>query len=665
MTRDTDDHEMDVHGTDEHATDVHDTDLSDVAVAEAGAEAVTRNLGIVDEREQAALRAATVLVAGCGSVGGAVVEPLARLGVVRFRLADPDHFDVTNLNRQACVLADAGRPKPEVLAERVRAINPSAEVTVCPEGLTLENLDEALDGVHVAFDAIDPQMSAWVKYQLHERAAQRGIPVVAGADFGGKPAVYVFDYRRRPVPFYGTATAEAHRESRVWDSVRWFGRSHFPSDYLPVMADRLSNGGTWPQISYCVLGMGALGSRVVLDLLMNRRTRHVVTVDLHAAAMPRAAALAHRVRMPLELARTLRAVRTAARASAQASTRLRPSESAAPPVRQLPERLGIVLRGARLAPSPYNAQPWRFEPVDRRTVRLAPDPGRWPSSAADPLGWAESLGCAVGAMSYLAHGEWEDGGATSDPGEADWFAGRFHCDRLRDDVLARQGALGLRSTHREDLLRTPLDGTTLKRIELTCTEQNLTLETVTGATALDRLSRTELDAGKDGRADDGALREWLRERARTEDGRRSFGDPSDLLAASGTPRAVGRVLGSRMVPPRWATPPAMATARLLARGLRNCGAVLVLRGPRRTITDRLDAGVALMRVWLALTDAGYAAQPLGYESGVPAALRTGGGDPDNAVLAVLRAGRATTAPARQVTRCPTDASVRWTGWTGQ
>ncbi|MDX3546753.1 ThiF family adenylyltransferase [Streptomyces europaeiscabiei] len=656
-------HDTDPHDTNSHDTSAHDPDLSDIAVAVTGTEAVTRNLGIVNEREQAALRAATVLVAGCGSVGGAVVEPLARLGVMRFRLADPDHFDVTNLNRQACVLADAGLPKPEVLARRVRAISPSAEVTVCPEGLTLENLDEALDGVHVAFDAIDPQMSAWVKYQLHERAARRGIPVVAGADFGGKPAVYVFDYRRRPVPFYGTATAEAHRESRVWDSVRWFGRTHFPSDYLPVMTDRLSNGGTWPQISYCVLGMGALGSRVVLDLLMNRRTRHVVTVDLHAATMPRAAALAHRARMPLELARTLRAVRTTSRktsrAAAPASERIRanPTASTTPPGRPLPERLAIVLRGARLAPSAYNAQPWRFEPVDGRTVRLAPDSGRWPSAAPDVLGWAESLGCALGAMSYLAHGEWE--ARAADPGDADRYAGRFHCDRLRDDVLARQGALGLRSTHRDDLLRTPLDGTTLKRIELTCTERNLTLETVAGTTALGRLARGELDAAEDSRSDDGELWEWLRERARTEDGRRSFGDPGDLLGVSGAARAVGRVLGSRMAPP------AMVTARLRARRLRNCGAVLVLRGPRRTVTDRLDAGVALMRVWLALTEAGYAAQPLGHEFGAPGAPWTGGGaDRDDTVLAVLRAGRATTAPAHRATRCPTDASVRWTGWTG-
>lgn len=59
------------------------------------------------------------------------------------------------------------------------------------------------------------------------------------------------------------------------------GRTHFPSDYLLVMSDRLANGGTWPQISCCVLGLGALDSRVVLNLLMNRRVKPVVTVGLH------------------------------------------------------------------------------------------------------------------------------------------------------------------------------------------------------------------------------------------------------------------------------------------------------------------------------------------------------------------------------------------------
>jgi molybdopterin/thiamine biosynthesis adenylyltransferase len=593
----------------------------DVDVVTTGAEALSRNREILSEREQAALRTATVLVAGCGG-GSSVIEPLVRLGVVRLRVADPDRFDVSNLNRQACVLADVGRPKTEVVADRARAINPSAEVTEYRGGLTLENLDEALDGAHIAFDAIDPQMSAWVKYQLHERAARRGIPVISAMDFGGKPIVYVFDYRRNAIPFYGKATAEAHRESRVWDSMRWVGRTHFPTDYLPVMADRFTNGGTFPQITYCVTGLSALFSRTVLDLLMNRRTRHVITVDLHASVMPRAAAFWYQARMPVELARMLKAVRRGPRHIPAA-----PPAHPLPP-RPIPVRLATVLEGARRAPSAYNAQPWRFELSGDRTIRLAPDVTRWP--CAEPLGWAESLGCALGTMTYLAHGEWEPN--LAEPDGPEWFAGQFHVDRLRDDVLARQGAVGMRATHRGDMLRTPLDGTTVKRLETLCSQQNLTLETVTATAALDR----------PGPRDTANLQAWLRDRARTEEGRRSFGDPHDLLGGARHPLA--RV--ARLV------------SRSRTRGIRACGAVLILRGPRRTVADRLNAGAVLVQVWLALTEGGYVAQPLFGEfagSTPPVADRNRDGE----VLAVLRAGRATTTPPGLSNRCSLENSVRW------
>ncbi|MDX3311246.1 ThiF family adenylyltransferase [Streptomyces sp. ME08-AFT2] len=632
-----------------HRDTQRDTHRADIEAVAAGAEAVSRNADILSAREQAALRAATVLVAGCGG-GGGVVEPLARLGVLRFRLADPDTFDVSNLNRQACVQADVGRSKPEAIADRVCALNPSADVTVYPQGLNLENLDEALDGAHVVFDGIDPTMAAWVKYQLHERAARRGIPVLAGMDFGGKPTLYVFDYRRNPVPFYGRTSAEAHRENRLWDSMRWTGRIHVPSDFLPIQADRFTNGGTWPQIGYCVLGLATLTTRTVVDLLMNRRTRPVVTLDVHAAVMPRPAALLHRARMPVELVRTRRALRAATRRGP------RPETAAPQPPRPLPERLATLLGGARLAPSAYNAQPWRFELVDDRTVRLAPDPRRWPAAEPDPLGWADSLGCALGSMTYLAHGEWE--ARAADEGEAPASVGQFHCDRLRDDVLLRQGALGLRATHREDLLRTPLDQATAKRIESLCAERNLTLDTFTGPTALARLARTERDAAMAADpARDAALRAWLRERARTGSGRRSFGDPGDLLDRSGATGALARALHSEAVPRALTRPLDSAAASGRARRLRNCGAVLVLRGPRRTVADRLEGGATLMRIWLTLTEAGYAAQPLRGEFGRPVAALAPDGDDE--ILAVLRTGRPTTTPLHQITRCPIETSVRW------
>src|SRR5690606_16560523 len=100
-------------------------------------------------------------------------------------------------------------------AERALAINPYFEARVFIEGLTTDNLEAAFEGVTCVFDAIDAGTSAWVKYRLHEIASERRIPVVAGFDFGGKATLYVFDYRRRKAkPFYGRASAQAHRDGR-------------------------------------------------------------------------------------------------------------------------------------------------------------------------------------------------------------------------------------------------------------------------------------------------------------------------------------------------------------------------------------------------------------------------------------------------------------------
>jgi ThiF family len=81
-------------------------------------EMTRRNQPSVSPADQSALRAVRVLVAGCGSIGGAPVVPLVRLGVERFVLCEPGDYELNNLNRQGADLSDIGRNKAEVQADR-------------------------------------------------------------------------------------------------------------------------------------------------------------------------------------------------------------------------------------------------------------------------------------------------------------------------------------------------------------------------------------------------------------------------------------------------------------------------------------------------------------------------------------------------------------------
>src|SRR6185369_7261464 len=85
-------------------------------------------------------------VVGVGGVGSWAVEALARSGVGHLTLIDADDVCVSNTNRQSHALdGQFGRVKVDVLAERVRAINPAAEVNAIASFLTPSNLAQLLD----------------------------------------------------------------------------------------------------------------------------------------------------------------------------------------------------------------------------------------------------------------------------------------------------------------------------------------------------------------------------------------------------------------------------------------------------------------------------------------------------------------------------------------
>ena len=96
------------------------------------------------------LRSAHVLVVGLGGVGAYAAEMIVRAGAGRLTIADADRVAETNINRQLVALhSTVGRPKAEVLAERLRDINPDLQLTVIEKYIRDEETDRLLSLIHI------------------------------------------------------------------------------------------------------------------------------------------------------------------------------------------------------------------------------------------------------------------------------------------------------------------------------------------------------------------------------------------------------------------------------------------------------------------------------------------------------------------------------------
>ncbi len=131
------------------------------------------------------LRQAHVCVVGIGGVGSWAVEALARSGVGELTLVDLDDVCVSNVNRQLHALdGEIGRPKVEVMAARVRAINPSCAVHPVAAFFTQASARELLaPRFNYLLDAID---SSSKKCLLIASCRDLGIPILTTGAAGGR-----------------------------------------------------------------------------------------------------------------------------------------------------------------------------------------------------------------------------------------------------------------------------------------------------------------------------------------------------------------------------------------------------------------------------------------------------------------------------------------------
>lgn len=151
------------------------------------------SLAEVGEAGQRRLRDARVLVVGAGGLGSPVALYLAAAGIGTVGLADGDRVELSNLQRQVLYDTSAvGRPKTEVAAARLRALNADIRVVEHRETLRAASIATILGGYDVVVDGTD-RIST--RYVVNDACVLLRKPLVAAAihRFEGQAFTYVPD----------------------------------------------------------------------------------------------------------------------------------------------------------------------------------------------------------------------------------------------------------------------------------------------------------------------------------------------------------------------------------------------------------------------------------------------------------------------------------------
>ena len=133
---------------------------------------------------QRRLRASRVAVVGCGALGSAQVETLARAGVGRLTIADRDFVEESNLQRQTMFTEGDARervPKAVAAARRVSEINSDVECSAEVVDVNASNVERLIDNCDVVLDGTD---NFSTRFLLNDACVKQGVAWVYGAAVG-------------------------------------------------------------------------------------------------------------------------------------------------------------------------------------------------------------------------------------------------------------------------------------------------------------------------------------------------------------------------------------------------------------------------------------------------------------------------------------------------
>ncbi len=314
-----------------------------------------RNRNLITAEEQTRLGALRIGVAGL-SVGHVIAHTLAAQGICgELRLADFDRIELSNLNRVPATVFDLGLNKAEVVARRIAELDPYLHVRVLDAGVTLDTIDEFLDGLDVVVEECD---SLDIKALVRESARARRIPVLMATSDRGLVDVERFDLEpQRPI-LHGllgeldtASLAGMTSRDKVPHVLRQIDAQRVSPRLAASVVEIDHTLSTWPQLA----GEVVLGATLIAEAVR----RIGLGEDLRSG------------RIRIDVGDALNRLELPEIAEDGATA---PAEYPDPSLPGVPGVTGVVVGAAIRAPSGGNVQPWQVQADDGAiTIRLAPE----------------------------------------------------------------------------------------------------------------------------------------------------------------------------------------------------------------------------------------------------------------------------------------------------
>ena len=242
--------------------------------------AFSRNIGWVKVSEQATLKKSRVAIAGLGGVGGAHLLTLARLGISNFNISDFDEFAVHNLNRQSgAFMSTMGQSKIDTLAQLAKDINPEIDLSLFPQGVAPDNVDEFLHDVDVYVDGLD-FFALPARRMVFAKCREKGIPALTAAPLGMGVAFLYFS--PTGMSFEDYFKVEGYEEQEQYARfIAGLSPGMLNRDYLvaPEAVNFQEKRGP-STIMACDLCAGVMGASV-LKVLLGRGSMKAVPWGMH------------------------------------------------------------------------------------------------------------------------------------------------------------------------------------------------------------------------------------------------------------------------------------------------------------------------------------------------------------------------------------------------